>query len=241
MLYVVPDAVAAVDDGDRRVGDALALVQRLDRRGVPGLDRSEEDVGETPARSGESWFGPPSPLVGDRRRGERPWDLEQPLQAVNWSGVSGASLAPKSTVRFVICVDAAAATDRPVGDLEAERRVDLRDPGLHELRHERAAGAGQARLAASPSLRRRRLRAARAAIKHTERADQCDGLPAQVCFLPFGSHRMQSREACPCGCEQGAAGKVTVWLRGGELTARSTGSGIRVAASDGVRSRPNTR
>src|SRR3954447_8853155 len=25
----------------------------------------------------------------------------QPLQAANWSGVSGASLAPKSTVRFV--------------------------------------------------------------------------------------------------------------------------------------------
>src|SRR5512133_1818701 len=27
----------------------------------------------------------------------------QPLQAENWSGVNGASLAPKSTVRFVIC------------------------------------------------------------------------------------------------------------------------------------------
>src|SRR4029077_13534313 len=27
----------------------------------------------------------------------------QPLQAVAWSGVSGASLAPKSTVRAVIC------------------------------------------------------------------------------------------------------------------------------------------
>ena len=26
----------------------------------------------------------------------------QPLQALNWSGVSGASEAPKSTVRFVI-------------------------------------------------------------------------------------------------------------------------------------------
>ena len=28
----------------------------------------------------------------------------QPLQAVNWSGDNGASLAPKSTVRAVICV-----------------------------------------------------------------------------------------------------------------------------------------
>ncbi len=28
----------------------------------------------------------------------------QPLQAANWSGVSGASLAPKSTVRAVIDV-----------------------------------------------------------------------------------------------------------------------------------------
>jgi hypothetical protein len=28
---------------------------------------------------------------------------KQPLQAVCWSGDSGASLAPKSTVRFVIC------------------------------------------------------------------------------------------------------------------------------------------
>ena len=28
----------------------------------------------------------------------------QPLQAVNWSGVSGASEAPKSTVRLVIAV-----------------------------------------------------------------------------------------------------------------------------------------
>ena len=27
----------------------------------------------------------------------------QPLHAANWSGESGASLAPKSTVRFVIC------------------------------------------------------------------------------------------------------------------------------------------
>src|SRR5256886_17199207 len=29
---------------------------------------------------------------------------EQPLQAVNWSGLSGASLAPKSTVRPVIAL-----------------------------------------------------------------------------------------------------------------------------------------
>ena len=28
----------------------------------------------------------------------------QPLQALNWSGVSGASLAPKSTVRFVMAL-----------------------------------------------------------------------------------------------------------------------------------------
>jgi hypothetical protein len=28
----------------------------------------------------------------------------QPLQAANWSGVRGASLAPKSTVRFVIAL-----------------------------------------------------------------------------------------------------------------------------------------
>ena len=36
----------------------------------------------------------------------------QPLQAVNWSGVSGASLAPKSTVRAVI---AAMPPPEPIG------------------------------------------------------------------------------------------------------------------------------
>ena len=44
----------------------------------------------------------------------------QPLQAVNWSDVSGASLAPKSTVRAVIGRDAAARADRAV--LELVRR-----------------------------------------------------------------------------------------------------------------------
>src|SRR5262245_26535028 len=36
----------------------------------------------------------------------------QPLQAANWSGLSGASLAPKSTVRFVI---AAMPPPEPIG------------------------------------------------------------------------------------------------------------------------------
>ena len=36
----------------------------------------------------------------------------QPLHAVNWSGVSGASLAPKSTVR---CVIAAMPPPEPIG------------------------------------------------------------------------------------------------------------------------------
>ena len=36
----------------------------------------------------------------------------QPLQAANWSGVSGASLAPKSTVRAVI---AAMPPPEPIG------------------------------------------------------------------------------------------------------------------------------
>src|SRR4051794_19260284 len=50
------------------------------------------------------WFGRPSPRyaidVADSAHGI--WT--QPRHAANWSGVSGASLAPKSTVRFVIAL-----------------------------------------------------------------------------------------------------------------------------------------
>src|SRR4029453_6712293 len=41
-----PRPVAAVDDRDRRVRNALALVESLDRGRIPGLDLAEEDVGE---------------------------------------------------------------------------------------------------------------------------------------------------------------------------------------------------
>src|ERR687888_1636582 len=54
--------------------------------------------------SSRMWFGRPSPRyaidVADSAHGI--WT--QPLHAANWSGVSGASLAPKSTVRFVIAL-----------------------------------------------------------------------------------------------------------------------------------------
>src|SRR5712691_713428 len=48
-------------------------------------------------------FGPPSSRYGIdvAERAQGIWT--QPLQAAAWSGVSGASLAPKSTVRLVIC------------------------------------------------------------------------------------------------------------------------------------------
>ena len=46
--------------------------------------------------------------VADRAHGI----CRQPLQALNWSGVSGASLAPKSTVRAVI---AATPPPEPIG------------------------------------------------------------------------------------------------------------------------------
>ena len=41
-------------------------------------------------------------VVRDRRAESAHGIWTQPLHALNWSGVSGASLAPKSTVRFEI-------------------------------------------------------------------------------------------------------------------------------------------
>src|SRR5256712_3964921 len=48
-------------------------------------------------------FGPPSSLYGIEVAESAHGIWTQLLHAANWSGVSGASLAPKSTVRFVIC------------------------------------------------------------------------------------------------------------------------------------------
>src|SRR5438445_9332687 len=48
-------------------------------------------------------FGPPSRRYGIEVADSAHGIWTQLLQAANWSGVSGASLAPKSTVRFVIC------------------------------------------------------------------------------------------------------------------------------------------
>ena len=65
----------------------------------------------------------------------------QPLQALNWSVVSGASEAPKSTVRFVI---AWMPPPEPIGavlDRVVEGAAERRRPDRDERRDERAAGA----------------------------------------------------------------------------------------------------
>ena len=47
------------------------------------------------------WFGSASPLYAIAVAESAHGICAQPLQAASWSGVKGASLAPKSTVRFV--------------------------------------------------------------------------------------------------------------------------------------------
>src|SRR5947209_16809188 len=57
-------------------------------------------------------LGPPSSLYGIDVAESAHGIWTQPLHAANWSGESGASLAPKSTVRFVI---AAMPPPLPIG------------------------------------------------------------------------------------------------------------------------------
>ena len=85
----------------------------------------------------------PVAVVGDRGRRERPRDLDAALAGGELVGRQRCVARAEVDRAVRDRVDAAARADRPVRHLDAVRRVDLRDPGRHERRDERAAGAGQ--------------------------------------------------------------------------------------------------
>ena len=98
----VAAAVAAVDRRDLGARQADARVELGDRRVVPLGDLAEVDVGEDRTAQLQP-RGDTGDVVGGNRAAQRPGDLlDIALAALNWSAVSGASEAPKSTVRAVI-------------------------------------------------------------------------------------------------------------------------------------------
>ena len=142
-----PGAVGAVDDGDVLAGQVFARVELLDRRVVPVRDLAEVDLGEHRAAHTQK-VAAGRVVVEDRGRCERPRDLQ-------------ASLARSELIRCQRSVaraevdgtpgdrrDAGTGTNRAVVEGYPERRIDRSDPGLHERRDERAAGAVQGRAAA---------------------------------------------------------------------------------------------
>ena len=184
------------------VREVLARVDLLDRRRRSTCDLPEVDVREH--RPGDLQCGGIArDVVRDRRRRTAPTEsARNRLQAANWSGVNGASLAPKSTVPVRDRLDAAARADRVVVEVHTRGRlVRLATHVGHERRHERAAGSLERavrrfawRRPGSPRPRR----AATAAASATDRS-QC---PTNVPF--FGS---SSPPDSDCGASFTAAGR----------------------------------
>ena len=188
-----------MDDGDLQIRQGLAPVQLLDRRIVPLADAAVEDAVD---------------VVDDRRRRERPRDLHAAFAGGELIGRQRGVARAEVHRPVRDGVDPAAGADRPVGDLDPERGLDLRRPRGDERRYECAARTGEI------AVLRARLRRARDARQcHgrdcCEDPKQRDGLPAQVAFLPFvsrfGFNRREHALGAGGGGQTRGEGVVTGW------------------------------